>query len=91
MHEKGLRSLLLLSNLIFWIPVSILLVILCVFLKWTREKMLLAFCSLPSLFFVFQIFIHPPHSSPQSFVWKLIGLSISILLFLGALIHLVKK
>lgn len=80
-----------LSRLIFVIPTMILVPIICYFINWNKERIILAFLTLPALFFSYKILNYQYFESDQLFIVELIGLILSLFLPIAYLVYLNRK
>ena len=87
----GVNNMIKLSQLIFSIPTIILVPIICYLINWNKERLILAFLTLPALFFSYKILNYQYFESDQLFIAELIGLILSLLLPIAYLVYLNKK
>ncbi|WP_165005986.1 MULTISPECIES: hypothetical protein [unclassified Enterococcus] len=80
-----------LFQIIFWVPAIILVSIICYLMKWNKERMMLAFLTIPVLYFVVEVFDYKFFEPDYVFIRDLIGLILSVLLVIYYLVRLNKK
>ncbi|EMF0151353.1 hypothetical protein G9L34_001614 [Enterococcus hirae] len=80
-----------LSRLIFFIPTLILIPIICYLINWNKERLILAFLTLPAIFFSYKILNYQYFEPDQLFVAELIGLILALLLPIAYLVYLNRK
>ena len=80
-----------LSRLIFFIPTLILITIICYLINWNKERLILAFLTLPAIFFSYKILNYQYFEPDQLFVAELIGLILALLLSIAYLVYLNRK
>ncbi|EMF0485959.1 hypothetical protein ACG7HM_002347 [Enterococcus hirae] len=80
-----------LSRLIFFIPTLILIPIICYLINWNKERLILAFLTLPAIFFSYKILNYQYFEPDQLFVAELIGLILALLLSIAYLVYLNRK
>ncbi|MFB8501693.1 hypothetical protein ACFC5Q_12865 [Enterococcus hirae] len=80
-----------LSRLIFFIPTLILIPIICYLINWNKERLILAFFTLPAIFFSYKILNYQYFEPDQLSVAELIGLILALLLPIAYLVYLNRK
>ncbi len=80
-----------LVRLIFLVPTIVLIPVICYFIRWNKERILLALFLSPTLFFIDKILNYQYFQSDQLFVEELIGFILSLFLPIAYLIYLNKK
>ncbi|HFC9355781.1 TPA: hypothetical protein ACF1RY_001937 [Enterococcus hirae] len=80
-----------LSRPIFFIPTLILIPIICYLINWNKERLILAFLTLPAIFFSYKILNYQYFEPDQLFVAELIGLILALLLSIAYLVYLNRK
>ncbi|MBF8808085.1 MAG: hypothetical protein IC227_06865 [Enterococcus lacertideformus] len=80
-----------LSRLIFVIPTIIIVPIICYLINWNKERLFLAFLTLPAMFFLYKVLNYQYFESNQLFITELIGFILSLFLPIAYLVYLNKK
>ncbi|WP_275400198.1 hypothetical protein [Enterococcus faecium] len=80
-----------LVRVLFWLPAVVLIAIISYFMNWNKERLYLAFLTLPAIYFMWKIFNYNYFEPDIVFVEELLGLSLSLLIVILYLIRLIKK
>lgn len=80
-----------LIRLIFFVPTLVLIPVICYFIRWNKERILLVFFTFPALFFFNEILNYQYFQPDQLFIEELIAFILSLFLPIAYLIYLNKK
>ncbi|MEO1780888.1 hypothetical protein [Enterococcus diestrammenae] len=81
----------LISGLIFWIPVTLFILILIRFVHWDRERSILAFLTVLLLFFIWQVLSHRHFEAGWLLALRIGGLFLSLVALILYLLKITKK
>lgn len=81
----------LISGLIFWIPVTLFILILIRFVHWDRERSILAFLTVLLLFFIWQVLSHRHFEPSWLLALRIGGLFLSLVALILYLLKITKK